>query len=91
MDIDKLTPAELVTLAAKRGLTRMIRGKPEKWVRGFLKENKEPKVEPVFEVPQPPIDVGALPWPELKKLAKQKGVNTFKKKRPEIEILLKTA
>lgn len=78
-DIENLSSPDLVAFAMSRGLkTFQIRGlsRPEliSLVNRFL-----------FST----IRIKHLSWPDIKKLAKTKGINTYKKKRNEIEILLK--
>jgi len=97
IDIEKLSARELVELAESRGLTKEIRGMTIEWVRDFLKKNKgleEPIEEPIGESKEEVQTNGvkdeSLSWPGLKRLAKSKGINTYKKKRDEIESLLKT-
>ncbi len=80
MNIDKLASVELVALAENRGLTREIRGMSMEQAKDFLKKNKG------FEELKEEI----LSWPALKRLAKSKGINTYKKKRDEIESLIET-
>ncbi len=84
MDIETLSASELVAFAGSKGLSREIVGMTVEQVRDFLtKEPVDPvEEETVVEENKP------LSWPDLKRLAKAKGINTYKKKRAEIEALL---
>ncbi len=79
---ENLSGPELVAFAESKGLSREIVGMTEEGVRNFL-NGMEKEKEPVEEAKD------ILSWPDLKKLAKEKGINTYKKKRAEIELLLK--
>lgn len=98
MDIEKLSVPELIVLALNNGFFQEIRGMTEPELRNLFREKEEsgmvftatetqPVAVEVQNVPQPEAE--PLSWPDLKKLAKAKGINTFKMKRPEIEVLLK--
>ena len=84
MNIETLSATELVNFAADKGLSKAICGMTYEGVRDFLIENEKTEELTAIEETQ---DV--LSWQDLKKLAKEKGINTYKKKRAEIEILLK--
>lgn len=98
MDIEKLSVPELIVLALNNGFFQEIRGMTESELRNVFREKEKSgmvfavaETQPVAvegqNVPQPKAE--SLSWPDLKKLAKAKGINTFKKKRLEIETLLK--
>ncbi len=87
MDIETLSASELVALAGSKGLAREIVGMTTEGVRDFLRENEKTEEPAEVEETQTNED-GALSWQDLKKLAKAKGINTYKKKRVEIEALL---
>ncbi len=84
MNIETLSATELVNFAADKGLSKAICGMTYEGVRDFLIENEKAEELTATEETQ---DV--LSWQDLKKLAKEKGINTYKKKRAEIELLLK--
>ncbi len=85
MDIGTLSAPELVTFAESKGLSREIVGMNAGQVRDFLAKELEESVKEEIIVEEP----GALSWQDLKILAKEKGINTYKKKRVEVELLLK--
>jgi len=67
----------------------------ESRVRVAKKPTPEPFEPPIYIEPKPgdaPIELQSLsklPWHALKQYAKTRGINTYGKKRPEIEALLK--
>ncbi len=87
VDIEKLSSPELIALAESKGLAREIRGMTVGGVRDLLR-NTESVVETGDNIESPPA-LESLSWPDIKNLAKEKGINTFKKSRGEIEALLK--
>ena len=86
MNITTLSAPELVVLAESKGFSREIVGMTAEQVRDFLNENE--KAEEVTKDEETKTG-DVLSWSDLKKLAKAKGINTYKKKRVEIELLLK--
>ncbi len=95
VDIEKLSASELVTFAGNKGLAREIRGMTTEGVKELLKKfvtEAEIKIaEPeVSDISQPQVvTFESLSWIDIKRLAKARDIKIFKKKRSEIETLLK--
>lgn len=96
IDVEKLGAEELVATADHMGLVKQIRGKGIEAVRDIVREHMEALARTHKEAGEPKAvadteddRIKSLSWPDLKKLAKDKGINPHKKKRVEIETLLK--
>ena len=81
-DFENMTAQELVVFAQERGLSRKILGltlielkATLKYTMGSIAEQRDESLE-------------SLSWAEIRKLAKDKGISIYKKKRKELEALL---
>ena len=82
-NIESLSSPDLVAFVISKGFApNQIRGMSRSELISFITKRIRPIVKKVT------VEV-RLTWQELKRLAKEKGINTYKKKRNEIETLLK--
>ncbi len=79
-DFESMSAQELVVFAEEIGLSREILGMTVTEIRATLKEL----------MPDSATDesLASLSWVEIKRLAKEKGISVYKKKRSEIEAML---
>ncbi len=82
-DFESMSAQELVVFAQERGLSRKILGLTLQEVKAMLKETMKG-----VEESEQDSEITSLSWIEVKKLAKEKGIQIYRKTRKELEVLL---